>query len=75
LSRSGVPVLIATEFAIALLKEGSLELAMAFSNEGLYELLSRKQPIPAFEVRKEPIADRQRMAPTARGNHPAEEGG
>jgi hypothetical protein len=60
LSRSGVPVLIATEFAIALLKEGGLELAMAFSYDDLYELLSRKQPISAFEVRREPIADRQR---------------
>jgi len=46
---------------------------MAFSNEDLYERHSRKQPISAFEVRKEPIADRQRMAPTARGNHLAEE--
>ena len=46
---------------------------MAFSNEGLYELLSRKKPIPAFEVRKEPNAGRQRMAPTARGNRLAEE--
>jgi len=68
-------VLVATEFAIALLKRGSLELAMAFSNEDLYERHSRKQPISAFEVRKEPIADRQRLAPTARGSHLAEEAG
>ena len=68
-------MLVATEFAIALLKEGSLKLAMAFSYEDLYELLSRKQPISAFEVRKELIADRQRMAPTARGDHLVEEAG
>jgi len=48
---------------------------MAFSNEDLYERHSRKQPISAFEVRKEPIADRQRLAPTARGSHRAEEAG
>ena len=50
-------------------------MAMAFSYEDLYELLSRKQPISAFEVRKELIADRQRMAPTARGDHLVEEAG
>ena len=49
------------------------EQAMAFSNEGLCELLSRKQLDPAFEVRKEPIGHWQPVAPTGRGNDMAEE--
>jgi len=38
-------VLVATEFAIALLKEGSLKLAMAFSYEDLYELLHARNAV------------------------------
>ncbi|WOH56958.1 MULTISPECIES: adenylate/guanylate cyclase domain-containing protein [Bradyrhizobium] len=60
----GAAVLVTDAFMQALLAEGSLELAKAFTDEGLHMLRGRKEPIHLFSLGREP---NQGKPPVERG--------
>jgi adenylate cyclase len=49
----GAAVLVTDAFMQALLAEGGLELAEAFTDEGLHMLRGRKEPIHLFSLRRD----------------------